>query len=147
MATGTWNEKEKKEIPGFYNRFKTQAEKSTNKGLKGRLAIPVKANWGEVGKVVTIKNDLRQLKTLFGDDMNYSAYKLGKLALLGNVKELLLYRLVDGNQKKGTLTLKDTTENTAKDVIKLETKYPTSRNFNVTIKSNLVDADKKDFVF
>ncbi|NJK16350.1 hypothetical protein GSQ51_21130, partial [Clostridioides difficile] len=42
------------------------------------------------------------LKTLFGDDMSYSAYKLGKLALLGNVKELLLYRLVDGNQKKGT---------------------------------------------
>ncbi|WP_301553873.1 phage tail sheath N-terminal beta-sandwich domain-containing protein, partial [Clostridioides difficile] len=78
---------------------------------------------------------------------NYSAFKLGKLALLGNVKELLLYRLVDGNQKKGTLTLKDTTENSAKDVIKLETKYPTSRNFNVTIKSNLVDADKKDFIF
>ncbi len=75
--------------------------------------------------------------------MNYSAYKLGKLALLGNVKELLLYRLVDGKQKKGTLTLKDTTENSAKDVIKLETKYPTARNFNVTIKSNLVDADKR----
>ncbi|HEK5035492.1 TPA: phage tail sheath family protein [Clostridioides difficile] len=147
MATGTWNEKEKKEIPGFYNRFKTQAEKSTNTGLKGRLAMPIRANWGEVGKVVTIKNDLRQLKTLFGDDMNYSAFKLGKLALLGNVKELLLYRLVDGNQKKGTLTLKDTTENSAKDVIKLETKYPTARNFNVTIKSNLVDSDKKDFIF
>ncbi|MFN1899936.1 hypothetical protein ACK2FY_18485 [Clostridioides difficile] len=62
--------------------------------------MPIRANWGEVGKVVTIKNDLRQLKTLFGDDMNYSAFKLGKLALLGNVKELLLYRLVDGNQKK-----------------------------------------------
>ncbi|HBG0641425.1 TPA: phage tail sheath protein, partial [Clostridioides difficile] len=147
MATGTWNEKERKEIPGFYNRFKTQAEKSTNTGLKGRLAMPIRANWGDVGKVVTIKNDLRQLKNLFGDDMNYSAFKLGKLALLGNVKELLLYRLVDGNQKKGTLTLKDTTENSAKDVIKLETKYPTARNFNVTIKSNLVDSDKKDFIF
>ncbi|CZS11599.1 hypothetical protein CDFC105_93858 [Clostridioides difficile] len=36
-----------------------------------------------------------------------------KRQLLGNVKELLLYRLVDGNQKKGTLTLKDTTENSA----------------------------------
>ncbi|HBF9850584.1 TPA: phage tail sheath protein, partial [Clostridioides difficile] len=56
MATGTWNEKERKEIPGFYNRFKTQAEKSTNTGLKGRLAMPIKSNWGEVGKVVTIKN-------------------------------------------------------------------------------------------
>ena len=106
MATGTWNEKEKKEIPGFYNRFKTQAEKSTNTGLKGRLAMPIRANWGEVGKVVTIKNDLRQLKTLFGDDMNYSAFKLGKLALLGNVKELLLYRLVDGNQKKRYINTK-----------------------------------------
>lgn len=141
MAKGTWNEKDRPTIPGFYNRFKTKAKEAVN-GLQGVLAMPVKANWGEVGKVVSI-NSLKELEDAFGKDSNYTAYKLGRLALLGNVKELLLYRLTDGQHKTGTIKLLDTD---ATEAIKLDTKYPTSRAFNVTIKSNILDANKKDLI-
>lgn len=141
MAKGTWNEKDRPTIPGFYNRFKTKAKEAVN-GLQGVLAMPVKANWGEVGKVVSI-NSLKELEDAFGKDSNYTAYKLGRLALLGNVKELLLYRLTDGQHKSGTIKLLD---EDATEAIKLDTKYPTSRAFNVTIKSNILDANKKDLI-
>lgn len=141
MAKGTWNEKDRPSIPGFYNRFKTKAKEAVN-GLQGVLAMPVKANWGEVGKIVSITS-LKELEDVFGKDSNYTAYKLGRLALLGNVKELLLYRLTDGQHKAGTIKLLDTD---ATEAIKLDTKYPTSRAFNVTIKSNILDANKKDLI-
>ena len=101
MAKGTWNEKDRPSIPGFYNRFKTKAKEAVN-GLQGVLAMPVKANWGEVGKIVSITS-LKELEDVFGKDSNYTAYKLGRLALLGNVKELLLYRLTDGQHNSVTV--------------------------------------------
>lgn len=143
MGTGTWNEKDRKKLPGFYNRFKTKAEERLGSGIHGIVAMPVKSNWGPVKKVFSIK-DLKELKKLVGDNSNFTAYKLGRLTLLGNPKELLLYRLTDGTEKVASLTLKDIEGN---DFVTLETKYPTDRNFNITIKPNLIESDKKDFIF
>lgn len=141
MAKGTWNEKDRPSIPGVYNRFKTKAKEAAN-GIQGILAMPVKANWGDVGKIISITS-LKDLENVFGKDSNYTAYKLGRLALLGNVKELLLYRLTDGKHKIGSIKLLDTDST---ESIKLDTKYPTSRAFNVTIKSNILDANKNDLI-
>ncbi|GAA0735705.1 phage tail sheath family protein [Clostridium oceanicum] len=143
MATGTWNEKDRKNLPGFYNRFKTKAEERLGSGIHGIVAMPVKSNWGPVKKVFSVK-DLKELKKLVGDNSDFTAYKLGRLAILGNPKELLLCRLTDGTEKTETLTLKNEDQ---KECITLETKYPTDRNFNVTIKPNLIEIDKKDFIF
>ncbi|ASN68289.1 putative tail sheath protein [uncultured Caudovirales phage] len=140
MATGVWNENNRPTIPGFYNRFKAVAEKRIGTGIHGILAMPVKANWGPVGKVVSIKDE-KDLISKFGKDN--TAYKLGRLALLGQPKELLLCRLVDGTEKIASLMLKDTE---GKDVLKIESAYPTTREFNITVRTNIVESDKKDLI-
>ena len=141
MATGIWNENDRPTIPGFYNRFKTVAEKRIGAGIHGILAMPVKANWGPVREVVSVKDE-PDLINKFGKDN--TAYRLGRLAVLGNPKELLLYRLTDGTEKVASISLQDTTPSTPVEVIKLETKYPSNRAFSVTIKSNIVNAEKID---
>lgn len=144
MATGSWNEKNRSTIPGWYNRFKNNAENRIGTGIHGVLAMPVKSNWGPVKTVIGVKKEKELIKN-FGSDMKFTAYKLGRLALLGEPKELLLYRLVDGTEKVATLVLKNS-EAAPTDVIKLETKYPTTRAFNVTVRTNISDSSKKDIL-
>lgn len=149
MATGTWDERNRPIIPGWYNRFKNKALERIGTGIHGILAMPVKANWGPIKEVVSIavnSNAEKKLKQAFGEDSNYTAYRLGRLALLGQPKELLLYRLADSNAAIASLTLNNS-EDTPKEFIKIETKYPTTRKFNVTIKTNIEDDTKKDFIF
>ena len=96
MSTGRWSEENKPVIPGYYSRFKTAAQETIKNGTSGTLALTVKANWGPIKEPFLINEDAENiLKQTFGDDPTYSAYKLGKLALLGNTKELILYRLAD----------------------------------------------------
>ncbi len=140
MATGVWNENNRPTIPGFYNRFKALAEKRIGTGIHGILAMPVKANWGPVNKVISVKDE-KDLINKFGKDN--TAYRLGRLALLGQPKELLLYRLTDGTEKIASVMLKDTEDT---DLLKIETQYPTIRDFNVTVRTNIVESDKKDLI-
>lgn len=145
MASGYWSETDRPIRPGFYNRFKSAALSRMQSGKRGIVAMPVKANWGPVKTVISITSE-KDLVGNFGDDVSYTAYKLGRLALLGQPKEMLLYRLADGSEKAASVNLKDTTTTTAIDVLKLETKYPTTRDFNVTVRSNIVDTSKTDIV-
>ena len=138
MAKGTWSETDKPSVPGFYNRFQWAAENRLNQGTNGIVVMPVKADWGPV-KEVTSVTGIPELISKFGSNMDLTAYRLGRLVLLGKPKELLLYRLTDGNEKSASLTLKDTTASTPVDVIKLETLYPTDRKFNISIKPDIVD--------
>ncbi|WP_010295881.1 phage tail sheath subtilisin-like domain-containing protein [Clostridium senegalense] len=144
MATGNWNENNRPRIPGFYNRFKTKAEERIGTGIHGILAMPVKSDWGPTKKVVSIKSE-KELKKEFGENMDLTAFRLGRLALLGNPKELLLYRMIDDSAKCLTLTLKNS-ENTPTDIITLESKYPTTRDFNITVRTNLIEQDKMDLI-
>lgn len=144
MASGYWSETDKPIRPGFYNRFKAAALDRIQQGKKGIIAMPVKSNWGPVKTAISIENENDLIRN-FGDDPNYTAYKLGRLELLGEPKGLLLYRLVDGNEKVASTILKDTTT-TPVDVISIETKYPTTRKFNITVRNNIVDSSKKDII-
>lgn len=144
MATGNWDENNRPQIPGFYNRFETKAEERIGTGIHGILAMPVKSDWGETKKVISIKSE-KELKKEFGENMDLTAFKLGRLALLGNPKELLLYRMTDDNAKCSTVTLKNG-ESAPADIIVLESKYPTTRDFNITIRANLIAQDKRDLI-
>lgn len=144
MASGFWSETDKPIRPGFYNRFKAAALSRIQAGKRGIVAMPVKANWGPIKQVISITTE-KDLINNFGNDMSYTAYKLGRLALLGQPKELLLYRLVDGSEKLASLTLKDTTT-TPVSVLKIDTKYPTTRDFCVTVRNGIVDSSKKDII-
>ncbi len=134
---GTWSETNKQIIPGFYNRFKWMAENRLTQGTKGVVAMPVKSDWGPMKKVTSVSTE-PELKKAFGSNSTLSAYKLGNLVLLGQPSELLLYRMGDDSEKAASITLKDTT-GTPVDVIKLETLYPTTRNFNVSVKPDIAD--------
>lgn len=141
MASGHWSETDRPIRPGFYNRFKAAALARIQMGKRGVVAMPVKANWGPVGEVVSITNEARLISE-YGSDMNYTAYKLGRLVLLGQPKELLLYRLADGTEKPSSLKLKAEEV----DVLELETKYPTTRSFKVIVKPNIVNDETSDIV-
>lgn len=139
---GTWSETNKQIIPGFYNRFKWMAENRMTQGTQGVVAMPVKSDWGPMGRVTSVSIE-SELKKMFGSNSTLSAYKLGNLVLLGQPSELLLYRMGDGSEKAASITLKDTA-GTPADVIKLETLYPTTRAFNVSVKPDIADETLTD---
>lgn len=138
MSTGIWSETNKSTIPGFFNRFKWIAENRLTQGTNGVVAMPVKSDWGPTKQVISVTG-ISELENKFGSNMDLTAYRLGRLILLGQPKGLLLYRLVDGSEKVASITLKDTAT-TPVDVIKLETLYPTTRAFNISTKPNIVDS-------
>lgn len=142
MLKGNWDENNKQDIPGFYNRFRTVAKNTIKVGPNGTYAMPVKANWGPVGIPTKIDSEKLLIST-FGNDENYTAYRLGMLALLGSPKELLLYRIADGSEHIAEVKLKNADN---ADLLVLSSKYPTTRKFNVTVKSNLIDSTKKDLI-
>ena len=142
MPKGTWSEKNKPTLAGIYNRFLTKAKETITGGTHGVLGMPVKANWGEIGKVIEV-NSFADLAEIFGKDATYSAYKLGRLAFLGKPEKLLLYRVADESAAYGTVSLQNTESS---DAITLKTKYKSSRNFNITIAANIVDDAAIDII-
>lgn len=138
MASGLWSETNKPIRPGFYNRIIAKALARIQMGPRGIVAMPVKANWGPTKEIVRITGE-NGLINNFGTDN--TAYKLGRLALLGQPKELLLYRLVDGTESpasasiSGILDGKDIEE----DIIRIKTKYPTTRKFHMQVAPDLKD--------
>lgn len=141
MASGFWSETDKPIRPGFYNRFKAAALARIQMGKRGVVGMPVKANWGPVKKIERVTSE-KDLINKYGSDMDYTAYRLGRLVLLGGPKELLLYRLTDGKEKPATVTLKAG----EKEVLKLDTKYPTTRDFKITIEPNILDENLVNIV-
>ena len=142
MPKGTWSEKNKPTLAGIYNRFLTKAKETITGGTHGVLGMPVKANWGEIGKVIEV-NSFADLAEIFGKDATYSAYKLGRLAFLGKPEKLLLYRVADESAAYGTVSLQNAESS---DAITLKTKYKSSRNFNITIAANIVDDAAIDII-
>ena len=142
MPKGTWSEKNKPTLAGIYNRFLTKAKETITGGTHGILGMPVKANWGEIGKVIEV-NSFADLAEIFGKDATYSAYKLGRLAFLGKPEKLLLYRVADESAAYGTVSLQNAESS---DAITLKTKYKSSRNFNITIAANIVDDAAIDII-
>jgi hypothetical protein len=143
MVGGTWTEGEKKVRAGFFMRFISKAQSAISAGVRGVVAIPVKSNWGPVKTVIEINSE-KSLSDTFGTDTTngFTAYESIWLTLLGGPSKILAYRLVDGNEKASTITLKDA-EATPADVLKLDSLYPTTRAFNVTVRDNLADPTNK----
>ncbi|OPY64081.1 MAG: Phage tail sheath protein [Pelotomaculum sp. PtaU1.Bin065] len=145
MASGVWSETDLPVRPGFYMNFKAAALAAIAPGPRGIVAMPVKANWGPKETIVEITSE-KELIDAFNTETSGSltAYKCGRLALLGQPQTLLLYRLADGSAAKAAITLKD---GAATDVLTLTTKYDTTRAFKITVRDSLVDAEnKKDIV-
>ncbi|WP_373845316.1 hypothetical protein [Clostridium sp.] len=70
---GTWSETNKQIIPGFYNRFKWMAENRMTQGTQGVVAMPVKSDWGPMGRVTSVSIE-SELKKMFGSNSTLRAY-------------------------------------------------------------------------
>lgn len=147
MAGGTWSPTETKVRPGFYMNFVAAALAAIKGGTRGIVALPLKANWGPVRQFVEITSEAELIAAYTSQESaSITAYTAGRFALLGGAKKLLGYRLADANAAKASLTLNDTTAPAPVAVLKLETKYETTRDFRVTTRVNAVDNTKQDIV-
>jgi hypothetical protein len=146
MAGGTWSPTEGKTRPGFYMNFIAAALAGIKPGARGVVACPVKAEWGPLKTFVEVTSEA-ELTAAFGSKaVSTTAWDTIRMALLGGAKTVLGYRLADGDAAKGTLTLKDTTGAGAVDVLRLDTKYESARDFRITTRTNPVDSSKQDVV-
>ncbi|SFE92072.1 phage tail sheath subtilisin-like domain-containing protein [Peptostreptococcus sp. D1] len=142
--TGIWSKPGDKILPGVYSKIESIVN-SYGDGLIGTIGVPVKANWGPIGEVVTLENNINKLIDMFGNDTEekYSAFKIGALLTKTNLKYIKFYRLADESAKQSTINLQNTNES-AVEVIKLTSKYATSKDLNVTIKNSLVNTSSNE---
>ncbi|MGE5552828.1 MAG: phage tail sheath family protein [Betaproteobacteria bacterium] len=145
MAGGTWSPTEGKVRPGFYMNFVAAALAAIKPGARGVVACPVKAEWGPVREFKEITSEAELLAAYGAKVAGTTAYDTIRMALLGGAKKVLGYRLADSNAAKGTITLQDT-GGTPANVLRLDTKYESARDFRVTTRTNPVDSAKQDIV-
>jgi hypothetical protein len=145
LPGGNWSPTELPVLPGFYLNFEAAALAGIQAGARGVVVLPVKANWGppKEFKIITRESDI---KAIYTNDETAGANARTTLffALLGGAKKILAYRLVDDAKLVASITLQDTTVAPV-NVLKLDTIYPTTRAFKVTVQANPIDsATKKD---
>lgn len=137
---GAWSSTDLPVRPGFYMNFIAAALAAIATGPRGVVAIPVKANWGPKETVVEVTSEAELIEKFNTDTGSYTAYTCGRLALLGQPKKLLLYRMVDASAAKASITLQD---GAAANVLTLTTRYETARSFNVTSRDDPTDTVNK----
>jgi hypothetical protein len=143
MAGGTWSPTELPVLPGLYLNFQAAALAAIQPGARGVVVAPVKAPWGPVREFVEITSEAGIIENYIGDQSNgFTAYTTLRMALMGGAKKILAYRLADTNATAASVMLQDDTATV--DVIRLVTKYPSDRDFKVTVQPNLIDNTKKD---
>jgi hypothetical protein len=142
MAGGNWSPTELPVLPGFYLNFQSAALAGIQTGARGIICVPVKAHWGPVREFKNITSEQEIIDTFTdADTYGATAYKTLRMALLGGAKQIMAFRLADDNAAIATITLQD---GTPVNVLKLDTLYPTTRAFKVTVQVNPVDGTKKD---
>lgn len=128
---------EQKVRPGVYVRWYNDGGSSAFGGSTGVAAAVVSSDWGKL-KGVTKVQSLSQIEKLIGTE---KGSKVVEQIVKGGATEVLVVRVGSGGEV-GQLTLDD---DEGEDSIKLSTKYPTTRDFNVTLRDSLKD-DEKEFI-
>lgn len=133
-----YNEGEVKTRPGLYQRYSNIGFDSLAGAQDGICAIPVKASWGPLGKVV--KNTVASaLEKNYGSGEYGTAYTVpvAKAMFDGGASTVFTYRLGTGGQK-GALELDENITVTAK--------YPGAMPLSVAVQTKLGDAATKQFI-
>lgn len=147
MATGTYIPGETKERPGIYFSLVAQAQARVSRGTRGRVALPVRSDWGPDGfQVIT---DERQIASLYWNARTGNTVRLLSLAWRKGPSQLVAYRLTGASGAKATATVQDTAGSPA-NVVTLTAKYNGARpntgvgDWKAVIATNIDDAAKKD---
>ena len=135
--SGKYQPGEEKVLSGAYSYLKSFITEQTTAGERGKVAIPVVADWGPIGEFVTVK-DKQQAVSVFGEVDDF------ELVWAANPRpsEVLLYRVAGDSAKAAEITLK----NGATDCLKVTAKYKGAfgNRLKVVVQTNLLDAQLVD---
>ena len=138
-----YNAGETKKRPGVYQRHSNVGFDSLSAAQDGICAIPVKANWGPVGKV--LKNALASdLEKNYGSGEYSANYTVPAASAMfeGGASVVYTYRLGTGGTA-ASITLRDTADG-AQDAVVITAKYPGSRAFTCSVRAKLSDPTVKE---
>lgn len=131
---------EQKVRPDVYVRWHNAGGARVVTGTVGVAAAAVKANWGPLGAVITVETP----GELSGKLGSGSGPECVREIFSGGASTVLAVRVGTGGTP-AQLELEDTAT-TAVKVVRLVTKYPTTRAFTVTIRDSLEDASLRELL-
>ena len=152
MAGSVFQVGEQRIRPGVYIRVTDVGEPPEAIVPQGTVAALFRASWGPLGKdgdkenVVTLGN-AEAISAVFGKDGEDYTLGVPAEAFRGGCRKVLGFRLGAGGDK-ATLKLKDTTQDSAKDVVQLDALYVGERGneFSVTVRDSLADENKREML-
>lgn len=140
---GRFYDGEKKVRPGIYYN-----EQSEDDGIQiaaarnGVVAVAFRANWGPLGKVVTI-DDPSEIAQHYGDDSGEgSTVGIIKKIMAGGAATIKAIRVGTGGSN-ATITLKDSAD---ADAVTLTAVHPGNRPLSVTIKDSLAIQTQRECI-
>lgn len=149
MPGGPWSPAAPPTRPGLYINFISDALAAVTTGVRGRVAMIVRSQWGNANAAQVVDS--------FSDLVNYytasetapdNAYYAGRQAFLGGARELRMYRILGASSVKSTITLQDTT-GVPVNSIKFDAKNAGTygNSFLIQTRVNPGDATKSDILF
>lgn len=135
----TFKTGEQKAIPGVYTRIYNAGGNNRYAGLLGMGAAVVQSNWGPVSEVIAINNDEGDVKKKIGTGKGPDVVAE---AFSGGAYVMRVVRAGTGGTS-AKLLLKGSDE--LAEAAELHTKFPTSREFNITIRDGL-NLGEKEFI-
>lgn len=148
MPGGPWSPAAPPTRPGLYVNFISDALAAVTTGVRGRVAMIVRSQWGpaNAGRTITDFAELVNYYTTSEVAPN-NAYYAGRQAFLGGARELRLYRIAGTGAAKATISLQDTA-GTPVSAIKFDAKNEGTygNGFSVQSRVNPGDATKTDIL-
>lgn len=138
MASAFFRVGEVKKRPGVYQRHENVGLASPSSAMDGYCAIPVRANWGPLGKVVKNTHAKDLTKTYGAGTYNKESYTVPAAAEMfaGGASVVYTYRLGTGGAKAS----KELSTG-----FRVVAKYPGTMAVKVAIKEKLGSASEKQF--
>lgn len=134
---------ERKIRPGVYHRYENATQTTDSGTLTGVCAIPIRSDWGPLGAVNRIAfSEKSRLTELYGSGGTVNAVTE---LFNGGANTVYVYRLGTGGTQ-ASVTLKDTTAETALDTVTVKALYPGTRKLSVAVREKLGSEDQKEFL-
>lgn len=138
-----YNAGEEKIRPGVYQRHVNIGQASIAGAQDGICAIPIKASWGPLNKVMKITR-ASQLAQIYGSGTYGTGYTVPAAEALfaGGAATVYTYRMGTGGTK-ATFLIEATTP--ADSTVLVTAKYPGTMSLSIAIKAKLGDSTIKEF--
>ncbi|MDH6351927.1 phage tail sheath N-terminal beta-sandwich domain-containing protein [Brevibacillus sp. 1238] len=136
---GQFQPGEDKVLSGVYSFLKSFIKEQTTIGNRGKLALPIVADWGPIGEFVTVRSKISAEK-IFGITEAFNLI----WAADPFPTEVLLYRVAGDSAATASVVLK----NGETDVLRVEAKYKgeAGNKLKVVVQPSLLDANQTELL-